>query len=233
MKVLELFSGTHSVGKVCKKLGHEVISLDRDLGPTSKDYISLNHLEVDILEWDYKKDYKEGDFDLITASPVCLWWSTLRLSNIGKPCRKGRWNGKIYTREMMELDIIEFGIPMVDKIFEILDYFKPKYWWIENPKLGRMKEYINDLIPFVDMDYCQFGLPYKKSTRFWTNLIVKSHKCTYNCGNIIIENGKKTKRHTHSVDGGKPSKGVKSTNKLTDRYRIPAKLIELFISSIE
>ena len=28
---LELFSGTHSIGKVCKKLGIECISLDRDL----------------------------------------------------------------------------------------------------------------------------------------------------------------------------------------------------------
>jgi hypothetical protein len=23
---------------------------------------------------------------------------------------------------------------MVDKVFEIIEYFKPKYYWIENPK---------------------------------------------------------------------------------------------------
>ena len=38
MKVLELFSGTHSVGVVCKEKGYEVISLDRDLGSKSKLY---------------------------------------------------------------------------------------------------------------------------------------------------------------------------------------------------
>ena len=30
MRVLELFSGTHSVGKVAKELGYEVLSLDMD-----------------------------------------------------------------------------------------------------------------------------------------------------------------------------------------------------------
>ena len=30
MRVLDLFSGTHSVGKICKELAYKVISLDID-----------------------------------------------------------------------------------------------------------------------------------------------------------------------------------------------------------
>jgi hypothetical protein len=31
---------------------------------------------------------------------------------------------------------------MVDKVFEIIEYFKPKYYWIENPKSSSMWKYI-------------------------------------------------------------------------------------------
>ena len=45
MRVLELFSGTGSVGNVCKALGIEVASLDRDM-PAD--------FQSDIKDWDYK-----------------------------------------------------------------------------------------------------------------------------------------------------------------------------------
>lgn len=48
MKLLELFKGTGSVGKVAYKLGFDVISLDLD--PIYKP-----HILTDILKWDYKE----------------------------------------------------------------------------------------------------------------------------------------------------------------------------------
>ncbi len=212
MKVLELFSGTHSIGKIAHKRGFEVVSVDRDIGaecPLGSGYKSDLHIQKDIMTWDYKKDFKEGEFDLITASPVCLWWSRCRFSWIG---RKLKAHGdKIITQDILNEDIEKFGVPMIDKVFEIIDYFKPKYWWIENPKSGKMKEYINDLIPFYDVDYCQYGISFRKPTRFWTNIKgLKFKKCNH-------------KKHNGQKDWNK--------GKL-ERYRIPSALIAELLSHL-
>ena len=47
MNHLELFSGTHSFGKVSSELGYNVISLDRDLNAKCPftDYVSETHIK--------------------------------------------------------------------------------------------------------------------------------------------------------------------------------------------
>ena len=50
MNHLELFSGTHSFGKVSSSLGYNVFSLDRDLGgdcPFGSGYKSKQHIFAD------------------------------------------------------------------------------------------------------------------------------------------------------------------------------------------
>jgi len=216
IRVLELFSGTHSIGKECKKRGYEVYSLDKilpnyDKLDKNKKYKSFKHFQEDIMNWNYKQ-YPIGYFDLITASPVCLFWSRLRYTWIGRKIRNketGKLNEKPFTREDIENDINKYGKPMVDKIFEIINYYNPQYWWVENPKSSSMKKYITDK-PFYDVDYCQYCLwGYKKPTRFWTNIkgfIPK--KCNKKCPNIII-NGKKQRIH-------KDRMGTSKTIKLND-----------------
>ena len=52
---------------------------------------------------------------------------------------------------------------------DIVEYFLPKIWWVENPRYGYLREQpmVRDL-PFVDIDYCQFSTwGYQKPTRFW------------------------------------------------------------------
>lgn len=206
-KVLELFSGTHSIGKVAHRLGYEVVSLDRDLGgecPFDTGYKSDTHIKADIMDWDYKS-YEPGHFDVITASPVCLWWSHLRSSWLGRKCKKIHPTDVI-TKAHIQADIDRYGKPMVDKVFEIIDYFKPKHWWVENPATGRMKEYIDK--PFYDVDYCKYSdWGYKKRTRFWTNIKgFEPKKCKMDCENVITIKTQKGDKW-----GGLPIKGKERT----------------------
>ena len=211
MNHLELFSGTHSFGKVSHKLGYNVISLDRDLGAGCPftEYISETHIQEDIMTWDYTI-YPRNHFKLITASPVCMWWSHLRRSWIG---RKIKAHGDtIITKEILDNDIELYGKPMVDKVFEIIDYFNPQYYIIENPKNGKMKEYISDLIPYYDIDYCMYSnWGYRKTTRFWTNIEgLEFNKCNH-------------KTHAYAL-------GHSSNMGLLEKYRIPSLLIEKLLN---
>lgn len=256
MKVLELFKGTGSVGKVMERKGYEVISLDI----MSK--YNATHTD-DIMTWDYKQ-YPNNYFDIITASPVCLYWSILRKTWIGRKC-KTIHPTDIITKEHIQNDIDTKGKPMVDKTIEIIEYFKTgnpelKYW-IENPQTGLMKKYIEEKYPhynfYYDFDYCKYtDWGYKKKTRFWTNIKnVKPLKCNNDCNNIIqidnqklhkermgsskliIDNGKYIRVNTKELrikykDYSDVSKNYgKGTNK-DERYRIPEKIIEDLVNNI-
>lgn len=238
MIALELFSGTHSIGKVLKEQGYEVISLDRDLGAVSKlyDYTSENHIMEDIMEWDYKI-YPVGYFDIITASPVCAWWSAMRRCTCSK--------------EKIENDINLYGKPMLDKVIEIIEYFKPPKYWIENPQTGSMKYYMKVKYPQyhnknIVVDYCSYSdtIGYQKRTIFWTNSKMKPelckkdlcpnkingrHRINMACNQYIIKDDKKifinTKSLREQYKDYQVLKQAKTKNKY-DRYKIPSKLIE-------
>ena len=64
MRLLELFSGTKSVGKVADTLGFDVVSLD----------LKNADINTDILNWDYTT-YEPEHFDVIWASPPCVEYS--------------------------------------------------------------------------------------------------------------------------------------------------------------
>lgn len=205
MRVLELFSGTGSVGKVCKEKDWEVISLD----------LKNADINCNILDWDYTV-YPPGHFDIIWASPPCDTFSTLRRSWIGRKLKV--FGDNIVTAEMLDNDMEENGLPILNRTIEIIDYFNPKFYFIENPKTGKMKNYIK--LPFYDVDYCRYGLEYKKSTRIWTNSTTFIPRVC-NC----------VGKHKESI-GGHGTKTCKNISQLNLKYRIPSQLINDLFESI-
>ena len=71
---------------------------------------------------------------------------------------------------------LEQADKLVLKALEIIDYFQPETWFLENPRKGLLKsrDYMVG-IPFVDIDYCQVAKwGYQKPTRFWGSTAVGS-----------------------------------------------------------
>jgi hypothetical protein len=186
MKVLELFSGTGSVSKCCKALGWDVVSVDMIL--------PADH-QVDIMDFDYKQ-YSKDEFDIVWASPPCTYYSALQNCWIGRKKK----DGILVTRELIEQQRKESD-KLVLKSFEIIDYFNPYYWFLENPQTGALKnrEIMKDK-PFYDVSYCMYSdWGYEKKTRIWTNkkdwnnLICDKSGA---CGNMNIFN-----KHNIRIDG--------------------------------
>jgi site-specific DNA-cytosine methylase len=235
MRVLELFSGTHSVGKICQEKGWEVISLD----------LKGADINQNILEWDYTI-YPVGHFDLIWASPPCDTFSNLRQSWIGRKLKAH--NGEVFTMKLLLKDIEEIGLPILRKTEEIIDYFQPRHYFIENPQTSRMKDYMTR--PFYDVDYCMYSdFGYQKRTRIWTNLEKFEPKlCNKQCGNMImnkhkvnfggkksiLENGKLVKVLTQEQrEKYKDLRDMQlPLGSINERYRIPFKLIRSLFDNL-
>ena len=101
------------------------------------------------MDWDYTQ-FPPGYFDFVWASPPCTEYSIAKSTGVRK---------------------IDEANKIVLKTLEIIDYFKPKHWVIENPQTGYLKKQVFMLgLGFVDVDYCKYGFDYRKRTRLWNNV---------------------------------------------------------------
>ncbi len=220
MNHLELFSGTHSFGKVSSKMGFNVFSLDRDLGATSpnSDYVIKNHIQEDILTWDYKK-YERNFFSVIWASPPCISFSTM-----------GGGKHRLKNDMLPKTDIGIEGDLCLKKVFEIIDYFKPDVYFIENPRgLMRYSKYIIENNCFInECSYCKYGFKYMKNTDIFSNKKIELLKCFYKRKNVINDCHHETISGSHKT---RVRSGVQRV-KRNEAYRIPQKLFEKLLDSI-
>lgn len=148
MIVLELFSGTGSVGKACTELGVACYSIDSN--PKAR-----ADLYVDLLEWD--PNSLTFSPDVVWASPPCQSWSfaSSRHRTLKDMAPK--------TPEAI------LGEALVMRTLYIIKVLKPRYWFIENPR-GRLRAF-PPMKNFLrrTVYYSAYGYPIAKPTDIWTN----------------------------------------------------------------
>lgn len=142
-RMLELFSGTGSVGKAFMRLGWQVISVDvtgKAMQPT---------YEIDVLKWKYMDMFPPGHFSVIWASPPCVHYSLARTTATTH-------------RDLVGAD------RLVRKTLDIVKFYNPRYFFVESPQSGLLKTRpVIQGYDFCDLDYCKYGAPCRKRTRFW------------------------------------------------------------------
>ena len=200
MRLLELFAGTGSIGKVFGEKGWEVISLDSD--PKANATIC-----TDIRDWDYTT-YPPGYFDVVWASPCCTQYSIAR------------------KRAKTPRDLVGAD-SLVQMALEIIHYFSPAVYFIENPATGLLKtRTFMQGLPYTDVDYCCYcDWGYRKRTRLWSNTGMVGKLCPGKgqCPNMDGD------RHKSTAQQGK-NKSVAGdiygyNHQRNELHRIPPKLV--------
>jgi hypothetical protein len=159
MRVLELFAGSRSIGKVAEAMGIDVFS--SDINPfeginLAKDILDITRHDLPFVP------------DIIWASPPCETHSIAACSHHrsyeysiehrhGKPSPKS--------------EAAKIGDAIAQKTLEIISWFPDAIYFIENPRgLLRKQPYmkIRNVIRHT-VTYCQYGDTRMKPTDIWTN----------------------------------------------------------------
>jgi hypothetical protein len=157
-RLLELCSGTGSVGRAFAALGWDVVSvdIDRKARPT---------ICCSVLDLTLEQCHERGPIDFVWASPPCCHYS----------CLRARWG----PRDLEGSDRIvaaclriarELNAPLI----------------MENPHSGLLKTrpvMLEARMPMSVVDYCKYGAPYRKRTALWSNcgFVPARPLCRHDC----------------------------------------------------
>ena len=207
MKVLELFAGSRSVGKVAEEMGFEVFSVDIN----NFDGIDL----VKDIEFLTPEDILFQP-DIIWASPPCTTYSIAAVSH-------HRLNGN---------PISDFAIKsdkLVLKTLELITYFQCKYF-IENPRGMLRKQKFMSGIPRTTVTYCSYGDDRMKPTDIWSNNIKDIFTNDGWSPKPICFNGNKKCHHEPAPRGSRT--GTQGMKNNYERSKVPYELCKEILLSI-
>lgn len=208
MKILELFAGSRSVGKVAERFGHSVFSVDFrafDDIDLVRDIEAIERADIPFVP------------DVIWASPPCTTYSLAAISY--------HRHGTIPLS-----DAAYKSDRLLAKTLEICQWFPTAKYFIENP-VGMMRKM--PMLRGVErqtVTYCSYGDTRMKPTDIWTN-----HK--FSCYSpdgweprTKCRNGERRCQHEAAPRGAKT--GTQGLTNAYERGRIPEPLIEEILRSV-
>jgi len=207
LKVLELFAGSRSIGKVADELGYEVFSVD------------INNFEGIDLVKDIEfltKDDIPFIPDVIWASPPCTTYSIAAISHhrdMGKP----------------KSDFAAKSDRLVLNTLSLIKNFDCKYF-IENPRgyLRKMDFMLG--IPKTTIWYCTYGDTRAKPTDIWSDHIYSLFNVNGWKPRPECKNGNKNCHHQSAPRGSKTgTQGLKGNY---ERSVVPYELCKEILLSL-
>ena len=207
IKVLELFAGSRSIGKVADELGYEVFSVD------------INNFEgIDLvkdIEFITKEDIPFTP-DVIWASPPCTTYSIAAISHhrdMGKP----------------KTDFAAKSDRLVLNTLRLIKEFDCKYF-IENPRgyLRKMDFMLGVLKTTVW--YCTYGDIRAKPTDIWSNHIYSLFNENGWKPRAICFNGNTNCQHQPAPRGSRT--GTQGMKNNYERSKVPYELCKEILLSL-
>ena len=199
MKVLELFAGSRSIGKVADELGFEVFSVD------------INNFEgIDLvkdIEFLTKEDIPFIP-DVIWASPPCTTYSIAAIGhhrNMGKP----------------KTDFAAKSDKLVINTLKLIKEYNCKYF-IENPRGYLRKMDFMKGIPKTTVWYCTYGDMRAKPTDIWSNNIYSLFNVNGWKPRAICFNGNTNCHHQPAPRGSRT--GTQGLKNNYERSKVPYEL---------
>jgi len=187
--LLELCSGTGSVGRAFSARGWRVTSVDLDPRAHATITSDIHDVSADDIVARF------GPVDFIWASPPCTHYSCAR------------------TKASTPRDL-EGSDAIVQKVLDLARELGAKFL-MENPYTGLLRTRpVVAGIPMRVVDYCMYGAPYRKRTALWTNTEFAPTRalCSYNCGSC---EGRRHKERAQrgswaGAGGGRRSQGLRT-----------------------
>lgn len=217
--LVELFSGTGSVGAEARKRGWEVLSVDAD-PKTEADVV------VDVLRWDYKSVRVP---DLVWASPPCQTysiaaaWVKHREPKTGNPLSQAAKAADHLLRKL--LTILRYWLQRNPNLKFV----------IENPRgFMRTRAELEGLHRSTT-SYNQYGWPIQKPTDFWSNfeLHLKPARSNKSLGKRALTVGTDNGAILKQLSGKSRRSSRSSSATLTrSLYQIPPKLVATILNQM-